>query len=257
MHRFLVQSNVLRSGEVRLDGEVAQQIRRVLRMREGDEVRLFSGGKYEYRVRLSSLGKDTVFGKVIERVELMSEPQVELSLYLALLNKAEKFEFALQKCTELGVSRFVPVAAERSVSGSGGGGASKRDRWQRIIQEAVEQSGRGTLPLLEEAVSLKDALAEEARRIERSASDAPYISLITAPTSEMSLRRALIGRDGPKGSISLFVGPEGGFSAAELDAAVEAGVLPVTVGPRVLRAETAAVAICGMILYALGEAGDI
>ncbi len=252
MHRFLVPTNVLNGDSVRLDGETAQQIRRVLRMREGDEITLFSGGEYEYNVRLTGFGKETVFGEVMERSPITTEPQVQLSLYLALLNKSEKFELALQKCTEVGVSRFVPLVAERSIGGSVGGGHAKRERWERIIREAVEQSGRGRIPALEEPVSLQKALTEPPLRAK---GDTTHIALIATPAATTSLRRALTSRPGVV-SAGLFIGPEGGFSAQEIQAADEAGVIPVSIGPRILRAETAAVAVCAMLLYELGEMGS-
>ncbi|HYP39251.1 MAG TPA: RsmE family RNA methyltransferase [Chloroflexia bacterium] len=255
MHRFYVSPAILieaKAGQVViLKGEIAQQITRVLRMREGDEIWLFDGGSYEYRTKLVSISKDEVGGELATRRRIKSEPLHPVDLYLSLLNKPDKFEWALQKCTELGASRFVPVIAERSVSNALG--ANKRERWERIIQEAVEQSGRGALPILEDAVSLTEALNAQSDRMDESGT---HVALMPALGADLSLGDALADANNESGSVSIFIGPEGGFSDDELLAANERGVQLVNLGPRTLRAETAAAAALAMTLYELGEMGQ-
>lgn len=240
LHRFYVPPSTLRGRTVELDGAPYEQMRRVLRMREGDEVALFDGGGYEYRVRLISFGKGYVRGEVVEKRPVATEPEHEVVLYLSLLNKPEKFEWALQKCTELGVTHFVPVAAARSVTQAGRG-----ERWQRILQEAAEQSGRGIVPILAEPVPIRAALAEVAQ--------VGTLGLMPEVGSEISLKNAIEEGEGSAGRVALFIGPEGGFTAEEQQEARECGVRVVSLGPRVLRAETAAVVAVTLALSALGE----
>ncbi|HUP27331.1 MAG TPA: 16S rRNA (uracil(1498)-N(3))-methyltransferase [Chloroflexia bacterium] len=246
MHRFLVSADVFRGARVHLSGEVAHQISRVLRLRLGDDVVLLDGQGYEYKVKLASYGKDELWADVLGKEAAGTEASRNVTIYLALLNKADKFEWALQKCTELGAARFVPVVAERSVTSSG-----RQQRWVRITTEAVEQSGRVLIPEVEEPRTLKEAIAEEAARIARPQGTA-HIAYVLALGAKESLRSALPDA-GSAGSVSLFIGPEGGFTESEVEAAAGAGIRPVSLGPRVLRAETAAVAALTVVLSSLGE----
>lgn len=254
MHRFFVSPQTLigvtKGSPISIEGEVAQQISRVLRMRPGDEVLLLDGRGYEYRVGLLEVGKEEIRGEALGKKAVKTEPAHAVDLYLSLLNKPDKFEWALQKCTELGAARFAPVMAERSVAGSPAEG--KYERWERIIREAAEQSGRGVIPPLEEAVPLEQALAAEEARLDE-AEGRSHLALIPALGADMSLPNALNELEGEGGTVSIFIGPEGGFTDDELQAADEHGILLVSLGPRTLRAETAAVAALTIVMYELDE----
>ena len=245
MHRFFVPPDSLGRSRVRIGGDVAQQIRRVLRMRPGDEFVLLDGLGYEYHVTLAEYGKDDVWAEVQDRSSVHTEPAHKVTVCLALLNKPEKFEWALQKCTELGAARFVPVVAERSILGTLRG--VRRERWERIIQEAAEQSGRGLIPVLAEPLSLKDALDSEAR-----SGQADHLAIMPELPSSAPIKSVI--RDAQ--SASIFIGPEGGFTPSEVGMAREAGVAIITLGRRTLRAETAAVATLTLVMHELGEMGS-
>jgi 16S rRNA (uracil1498-N3)-methyltransferase len=249
MHRFFVPPETLRTARVHLTGEVAHQISRVLRLRPGDLVYLLDGRGFEYRMRIADLGKEQVWGEVAEKRFVPTEPAHSVDLYLSLLNKTEKFEWALQKCTEVGAARFIPVVAQRSVTASG-----RPERWERIIQEAAEQSGRGLVPSLDEVVPLNDALEAEGDRV-ADAEGGSHIAIMPALGADLSLSDALEELTGEEGSVSIFIGPEGGFTEDELYAANELGILLVNLGPRILRAETAAVSAVTMTLQQLGDMG--
>jgi len=163
-----------------------------------------------------------------------------------------KFEYVLQKCTELGVVEFVPLITERCVISDLNTAETKLGRWRWIIQEAAEQSRRGRLPSLRPSMLFPQACDQARQRG----------GLALAPWEEegqISLRQVL--RTAPEGhekswpplTISLFIGPEGGFSAAEVELARRYGLLPVTLGPRVLRAETAGLVAAAAILYDQGD----
>jgi 16S rRNA (uracil1498-N3)-methyltransferase len=250
MQRFFVPPETLMSSEVRIDGEVARQISRVLRMQLGDQVCLVDGAGWEYVVRLAGFGKEYATGEIVEKRQGGSEPQAQVTLYLSLLNKVDKFEWALQKCTEIGAACFVPVRATRSISDMPGEG--KAGRWERIVQEAAEQSGRCVLPTLDRSSRLLEVLDHERNRLQQS-TKSEHIAIMPALGAHCSLREALAGKKQDGGSISIFIGPEGGFTEEETNAAQQAGITLVTLGPRILRAETAAVAALTMTLYELGE----
>ena len=249
MHRFFVEPNAIGDLEARIAGETARQICRVLRMQVGDEICLLDGLGYEHRIRLVSIGANECVGRVIERVKGRAEPRCKVTLYISLLNKADKFEWALQKCTELGAARFVPVRSTRSISDAPG--HSKTERLERINQGAAEQSGRAIIPTLEESISLQAEFQQESAAL-RSAQDGEHIALIPALRAQVALKGALRGIEGA-GTLAIFIGPEGGFAPSEVDEAKAAGVVPITMGPRTLRAETAAVAALTMALYEMGE----
>ena len=253
MHRFFVPPGSLDASRVRVGGEVAQQIRRVLRMRPGDHFCLLDGLGYEYSAVLREVGRDEVWADVLDKSHVQTEPAHKISLYLSLLNKSDKFEWALQKCTELGAARFIPVVAERSITGALK--AMRRERWERIIQEAAEQSGRGLLPMLDEPVSLKDALDAEARLIRQGSKAVGRHAAIMPELGGSETITSAFRSQEQTDTASIFIGPEGGFTPAEVAVAQEAGVAIVSLGARTLRAETAAVAALALIMYELGEIG--
>jgi 16S rRNA (uracil1498-N3)-methyltransferase len=208
---------------------------------------LLDGAGFEYPATLTAVGKDSVEVSLGERRPGRSEPVVHVRLYLSLLNKPDKFEWALQKCTELGVSEIVPLEASRSVSG-GPSSESRYERWERIVREAAEQSGRCRLPVMARSTSFSDVVREESVC---SRSRSGHLALFPTLEAATSLKAVLSAERA--NSVSIFIGPEGGFTPAEVDTARNSGLCPVTLGPRTLRAETAAVAALTMIMYELGD----
>lgn len=245
-HRFFISPTWLTPPTVTLHGETARQIQTVLRLRPGDEIIVLDNSGLEWQVRLSELRKNEVKGQVVSQQAAQGEPRLQLTLYQGML-KAQKFEWVLQKGTELGVSRFVPVICQRSVVGKADDGSGKRARWERIIQEAAEQSRRGQLPRLEAALPLTAAIQAASRPME----PAPLLVMPWEEASGLTLKSVLA--EVKPATVGVFIGPEGGFTAAEADLAREAGVRLVTLGPRILRAETAALAICAVIFYQMDE----
>ena len=244
MHRFFVPPESIDGDAVTLSGAVARQLARVLRSRPGDRIAVLDDSGSEYLVALTSVRPESAHGTVEERRSSISaEPSVRIALYQAML-KADRFELVLQKATELGVSAFVPMLCARSVPTGRVGG--RGERWRRIITEAAEQSGRGRLPTLSEPVELVKAF-----------DDLKGLALIPwEREAETGLKTALsrIAPDsrGGENSIDVFIGPEGGFTSEEVGCARARGVVSVSLGRRILRAETAAVSA---ILYKLGELG--
>ena len=156
-HRFFIPPNWIEPPTVHLHGQTARQIKTVLRMRPGDEIIVLDNSGTEWQVRLTEVGQDAVRGQLISQQSARAEPSLHLTLYQGTL-KAQKFEWVLQKGTELGVSCFVPTICQRSVTHNIDALAKKQERWQRIIREAAEQSGRGLLPRLEPSMTLAEAV---------------------------------------------------------------------------------------------------
>jgi 16S rRNA (uracil1498-N3)-methyltransferase len=210
-------------------------------MRPGDQILVLDNSGTEWRVELTGVGKETAQGRIVDHQPAQTEPAVQVTLYQGTL-KAQKFEWVLQKGTELGLSRFVPTICHRSVVSDTEAVAKKQARWQRIIREAAEQSGRGKLPHLETALPLAEAVRQ---------AKADRLKLMPwEEASDFSLKELLA--EAEIESVALFIGPEGGFTPEEVDLARQAGCRIVTLGPRILRAETAAIAAGAAILYELG-----
>ena len=248
MHRFFVPPESIEGDSVRLDGAVAHQLVNVLRARPGDRVLVLDGSGWEHTVTLEQISSREVRGRVTERVLSVGEPEVEITLYQAVL-KADRFEFVLQRGTELGVATFVPVFCDRSIpTDRGGGWPGKRlQRWERIVSEAAEQSHRGKVPALGAPVDFSSACDA-----------AEGLALIPwEEERETGLRATLSSwRQDDRGrTVSLFIGPGGGFTAQEIESARERGVVPVTLGRRIFRAETAAITVVAAIMYEFGELG--
>ena len=243
MHRFFVPQDWLAEGKAFIKGEQAQQISHVLRLKSGDHITVLDNSGGEYDVEIEKVGGELVQGKVVGKALCASEPKIKITLYQALL-KADKFEFVLQKAVELGVSAFVPFTCERCVVKKPE--ENKVNRWQKIIQEAAEQSRRALLPVLHPAVSFKEAC---------EMAGAPSILLWE---EEKSTGLTVVLRSQPFRStqtLNVFVGPEGGFSAAEAEHAKSREIVSVSLGRRILRAETAGLAAVSAILYEKGELG--
>jgi 16S rRNA (uracil1498-N3)-methyltransferase len=245
-----VPSTSLTGSDILLTGETARQIARVLRMQAGDKVCLLDGHGWEYVVELGELARNEVSCKLVEKRLGGGEPEARVTMYLALLNKADKFEWALQKCTELGAAGFEAVVAARSVSEAPG--PARTERWQRIIQEAAEQSGRSFLPTLTGTATLAQVIHKEGTA-RKEQTNRQHIALMPALGAKCSIAEALQGVERERADIAIITGPEGGFTEDEVSAAEEAGITPVTLGPRTLRAETAAVVAPALVLYELGE----
>jgi 16S rRNA (uracil1498-N3)-methyltransferase len=249
-HRFFVPPESIGRIGVLFPPETAQQIRRVLRLRPGAEVVVLDGLGWEYWVNLETVSNEKVWGRLQNRQPASGEPALQVTLYLSLTQR-EKFEWALQKCTEVGVSIFVPVISNRTLSRDKDKALQKIDRWTRILREAAEQSRRGLVPHITEPLNLKDAF----QQIERSKLPA---ALLWEDEKERSLYNWLVtqAREASptrETALALFIGPEGGYTDQESEQAKQAGVQSVSLGRRILRMETAAVVATALAMNAFGD----
>ena len=217
IHRFIGAYD-LRATEIVLEDATARQIGLVLKMKTGEHVLLCDGKGHEAEYEILKLGKGSVgFARLGETHEVGKEPEIQVTLYAAIL-KRESFEWAVQKAVECGIARIVPMVTRRTVKKD-----VKQERLQEIAKEAAEQSGRGIIPAVEEPVSFVDAF-EDAKQNEKN-------YFLDVEAGEGSLM--------PAASIGLFIGPEGGWDEEEIALAKKTGLVPVSLGSRVLRGETA------------------
>lgn len=216
--------------------DLSKQIALVLRLSAGDTIVVLDGTGREYEVELDQMIRKAVTGKVVEVRENHNEPTIKLTLFQALLPR-EKFEVVLQKGTEVGVSEFVPVETRRSLIKASNLKDQKLERWQRIVKEAAEQSERGIVPKVREVLTFEQALEEALRKSE---------VLVAWEEQCESLKNVL--QDSNSSNFSLFIGSEGGFEQQEIDFAVARGAKLISLGPRVLRAETAGIVASALVL---------
>jgi 16S rRNA (uracil1498-N3)-methyltransferase len=241
LHRFFVAAECIQTDRVSFPSEQAHQIRSVLRLRSGDHVVVLDASGAELVVRLDTL-REGVAGTVEERSCSQAEPEVSVVLYQGLL-KAAKFELFLHKSTEIGVSRFVPLITGRSVPSEPSPGRQRR--FETIVREAAEQSRRGRLPAVSAAVPYENALAE--------AASAGRVVVLWEDERTVRLRDVSLGVPGEQ--VGLIVGPEGGLTPEEVALARDAGASVVSLGKRILRAETAAVVGSALVLAQSGALG--
>ena len=244
MNRFFVDPNDIQGDDVHLSKAQVHQIYHVLRLRTGDRIVVLDNAGSEFEVELAAPSPRQVEGRILARRAAQGEPDVDLVLHQGLLAR-DKFEHVLQKGTEVGVKRFVPVITERSIVQDSRAFTNDRvERWQRIITEAAEQSGRGLIPQLRPPIRLEQALAEHG---------GVDVHLMGCPgPGGQSLHAVLATTPRPK-AVSLCIGAEGGFTEREVDLARSAGWKVFSLGRRVLRTETAAVVASGLVLYELGQ----
>jgi 16S rRNA (uracil1498-N3)-methyltransferase len=245
LHRFFVDSATVAAEHIEIAGPQAHQLARVLRLRAGERIVVLDGSGEERVVELDLVTPARVRGAVLTTRTSAGEPRLPITLYQALVSR-DKLEVVLQKGTEVGVSAFVPVRSERSLVGRGERIDERRlERWRRIVQEAAEQSRRGRVPEVRPPLRLTDALTVGVR-------SGPTLVAWEGERGR-SVREVLRGLGSATDRLSLVVGPEGGFSDAEIGIAAEAGALTVSLGPRILRTETAGPVLAALALYEFGE----
>lgn len=238
MSRFFVAP--FEDDTVVLTGQEAHHIARVLRMRSGEEVTLCDSAGTDYRCRLVAVGENEVHAQVVERTPTRSEPGVSVTVYQGL-PKSEKMDFIVQKCVEIGAVRVVPVSMARSVVRlNAAEGAKKQARWQKIAASAAEQSGRGLVPEVAAPLSFSqalDVLSHENAVVFYEGGGVPLASLVSEDTRQ----------------ISLVIGPEGGFETEEIDRLRAGGAAVATLGPRILRCETAPLVALAVVMQQTGN----
>ncbi len=248
MHQFFVAPQQIAGKCIRITGSDVNHIVHVLRMQPGEEISVSNGvdGK-EYRCQIDSFTQE----EVLCTLRFIKEEGVELPARIYLfqgLPKGDKMELIIQKAVELGVYEVIPVATKRAVVKLDQRKAAARlTRWQSIAEAAAKQSRRRIIPQIHGILSMKEAAAY-ARDMD--------CKLIPYELAEgMTKTRELIGGICKGMQVAVFIGPEGGFEDSEIEMAKDAGILPITMGKRILRTETAGLAILSWIMYQLeGEA---
>ena len=247
MDRFFVDKNNINLEENTciIEGEDVKHITKVLRYREGEKLEICDGEDNEYIGEIKSMSKEEVCLDIIDKRDIKRESKLIVRVYQGM-PKGPKMEYILQKLTEVGTDEIILVDTKRSVAKVDGKKEDKKlERWERIIYEAAKQSKRGKIPTLKGVLSFKEAL-EDMKRNDYNI--CPYEDERNIP-----LVKEIRGLDIE--SIGIFIGPEGGIADEEIDALKENGAKVVTLGPRILRTETASTVASALVQYELGDLG--
>lgn len=240
MHHFFVLPQAVEGDKVTITGPDVNHIRNALRMRQGESLLISDGEGNDYHCRISLIESGLVEARVIERRESRELP-VRLYLFQGL-PKSDKMELIIQKAVELGGYEIIPVITKNAVVKlDAKKERSRLERWQAISESAAKQSGRSKIPKVEKVMLLKEAL-EMAEGLDRIL--IPYENQSGIDT----MRKALEETGEDTRSIAVFIGPEGGFDESEILLAKEQGAVPVSLGRRILRTETAGLAILSLFM---------
>lgn len=257
MTRIFLPPEIFTSENLVITGDQARHLSLVLRVRPGDTFIALDGNGHKYNCSIISAHKKEIKAEIVSKSSYSAESPVSITLAQGI-PKGDKMDLIIQKATELGVKKIIPLITERvEVRHTG-----KVARWNKIAHAASEQSGRDIMPDVSEPVSLDEFLS---RQISPSArgyiNDIKGVELeshigiiFSAHQREKGLRWILTGLKNMRHA-TIIVGPEGGFSKEEVNAAIEKGFIEASLGPRILRTETAPIAAISIIQYELGDAG--
>ena len=256
--RIILPKELIKSGEVTISGEKARYLISVLRCSAGDELQVFDGEGSLYKSKITGIENKKVIIDLLEQISLNAESPLNLTLVQGIL-KGEKMDVVVQKATELGVKEIIPAITERSQIRH----TRKVDRWRKIAEEASKQSGRTMIPVVHEPMEFNSLFTVH--------HSLPLRGLIFWEEGGLSLEEAIqkvtiqdarYTMQDKKNHAScilhpesfyLLVGPEGGFTKGEADIAASKGLITVSLGKRILRAETAAISAVALIQFLLGD----
>ncbi len=248
MHKFFVDKSNICGNICIINGDDVKHIYKVLRLQNGDNVNINDCEGTEYLGKIQEVNKKEVKVVLIKEVELNNESPIMVHLYQGM-PKAAKMDLIAQKCTELGVNSITPIITERVVvKGNETSEFKKVDRWNRIALEACKQSKRSSIPEINTPIEFKELLV-----------DLREYDLIVVPYENKSnqgmkyLRSKLV--DNKIKSVAIIIGPEGGFEESEISTLEELGAYIITLGPRILRTETAGFVTLSLVMYELGDLG--
>ncbi len=239
--RLFVSGALINGAEIELDGDRARYLGKVLRTRVGDTITIFNGEGPEWPATIARISKNSVGLALGDSSEANTESPLKIHLVQGI-SRGERMDFVVQKATELGVKRITPVLTEFGVVKLKADRAEKRrEHWQKVAASACEQSGRTRLPLIDTPIPLKNWFGSKPEKVDAE--------LILTPGGATALSSIAA----PETKICVLIGPEGGFSDAEYQDAEVSGFKAVSLGPRVLRTESAAIATLAVLQSLWGD----
>lgn len=249
MHCFYCEPGNVSGETICITGADVNHIKNVLRMKQGEELTVCDGAGMEYACRIQVLESKEIWLEILSSKVCATELPVKLKLYQGLPKK-DKMELIIQKAVELGVAEIIPVMTKRCVVKleDEKKELKKLERWQAIAESAAKQSGRGMIPNISRVINFSDAITQAANE---GLGLIPY----EAATGMLSLQQAA-KQAVTQQTVSVLIGPEGGFEETEIEAAKQQGIIPVSLGKRILRTETAGFTTLSILMYEIECATD-
>lgn len=245
MYRFFVDSNSISGSRVVISGSDAHHIKDVLRLGIGDAISVSTGDEWEYICEISTVAKDEVSAIIVDTSKPGKELPSKITLYQCLPKK-DKFELIIQKAVELGAYRIVPVMSARVIVHlDKKKEAARVERWNAVAKAAAKQSGRMFIPEVGNVLSFVEMLQD--------AKDTDVRIIPYEKSEGMDRTRELIGGIKPGQSVAIVIGPEGGFEEAEIQKAKSEGFEPISLGKRILRTETAGMSLLSVLGFVLDD----
>lgn len=233
--------------EIVITGSDVNHIANVLRMKEGEELEISDGNNHLYLCAISLMEDNQITVNIKTEQDIESELPCRIFLFQGL-PKSDKMDLIVQKCVELGVYEVIPVNTKRTIVKLDDRKAAKRtERWNTIAESACKQAGRAIIPKVAKPISMKEAL------IFAATMDVCLIPYELA--DDMETTRQVLAGIQPGQTVGIFIGPEGGFETQEVELAMEIGAVPITLGKRILRTETAGLAILSILMFQLESQG--
>ena len=243
MHRFFADASMINGDTVIITGDDVNHISRVLRLKCGDEIEVCDKNKTDYKCSIAEISKTEVLANIIEKQDNNNESPIDITLYQGV-PKGEKMDDIVRKCVELGVKKIVPVVMKRTVV-KVKSPYPKTQRWERIILEAAKQCKRGIIPEISEPISFNDMLT--------AVSGDDNLNILPYENEDKTTLKEVLKNNSQLKKINIIIGPEGGFDDEEIEKSQENEIFTVTLGPRIMRCETAPIAAVSAVMYELGD----
>lgn len=246
MPKFFIRKENINGDFINITGENIKHIKNVLRMKKGDVITLNDNEGTDYTVELKDFNDDCIVSYILKKETCNTEPKLEVTLYQGI-PKSDKMDYIIQKTVELGIKKIVPVITERTVVKlkDEKDMEKKKTRWEKISEEASKQSNRGIIPEVAMPLSFEEALKDMSNK---------QLKLIPYENENKNTLRSIFN-DNYIENAAFIIGPEGGFSENEIKKAERYGITPITLGPRILRTETAGIALLSILMYCFGDIG--
>jgi 16S rRNA (uracil1498-N3)-methyltransferase len=247
MSRYFVNNSQINENNIIISGEDYQHLKKVLRTEKGDIVTVCCDG-YDYTAEIAQISSDRISSIIIDKKKNITESSLKVTLFQGL-PKADKMELIVQKCIELGVNEIIPVITDRSVSkiNTDRDAQNKVSRWQKIALEAAKQCNRGVIPKIGMPIKFIEAVNLASKK---------DLSIIPYEKENTTGFRDVVSKCSGIKTSSIFIGPEGGFTEQEIQSADSNGIKKITLGPRILRTETAGIVALSLMMYELGDVSN-
>lgn len=239
MHRFFIEDHQITDNKITIQGEDHLHITKSLRMKLGEKAEICNGKGKEYITEIVEINKEYVMLNIMEELKNNSETSVEINLYQGIA-KGSKMDFIIQKSVELGVTNIIPISTARTIVEIDKKENKKIERWQKISEEAAKQSKRGIIPTIKPVVKVMDLERELLQN---------DLNLIAYEGEENVTLKQILCKNEKAKKIGILIGPEGGLAKEEVDFLTSIGAIPMTLGKRILRTETAGIAVLSMLVY--------